>query len=236
MTEDLKVLKERVNRLRKLHLRALGSYHALEQMLKFTAPNIVGKDQADKNAQAFERYAGYLMVARHALETEAHLSLAKIYDDHKDALHIVKLLNYVDGNKKKLTTYKKLLDDPAGAQELADVYEGLTAKERQRISKDLDAASDKIRRLKDIRDKIVAHEDLKAPEGGIEGVSYQDLSDLIDLHEKIINTISGKHYGETMFSGPYRDDVIAHSQSLLSLIADDYDRFLAEIEMDSPPF
>jgi hypothetical protein len=229
MTKDLEVLKERVERLRKLHVRALGSYHALEEMLKFTAPNIVGQDQSHSNAQAARRYAGFFNTARHALSTEVHISLAKIYDDHKDALHIVKLFNYAVGNKKALTsTYKKTLDDPDAAEELAEVYEGLTAEDRQNISNDLDAASDKVRRLKTIRDKIVAHEDLEGPEG-IETLSFQDLSDLIDLHDKIINTISRKYYGNAALFEPYKDQVITESQGLLQLIADDYDKFQSQV-------
>jgi hypothetical protein len=103
MTKDIEVLKERVERLRRLHLRALGALSALEEMLKFTAPNIVGDERARQNAQAMGVYKGYLNVTRNALNTELHLALAKIYDDHKDALHIVKLINYAVGNKKSLT-------------------------------------------------------------------------------------------------------------------------------------
>src|ERR1700687_818762 len=100
MTKDIEVLKERVERLRRLHLRALGALSALEEMLKFIAPNIVGDERARQNAQAIGVYKGHLNVTRNALNTELHLALAKIYDDHKDALHIVKLINYAVGNKK----------------------------------------------------------------------------------------------------------------------------------------
>jgi hypothetical protein len=224
MTTDIEILQERVERLRKLHLQALASYHALEEMLKFTAPNIVGKDQAHHNAQAAGRYAGFFNVARHALNTELHISLAKIYDDHKDALHIVKLLNYTEGNKKALLrTYKESLENPDATQELADIYEGLTDKDRLEIAANLEEASDKIRKLKTIRDKIVAHEDLKGSEG-IEAVSYKDLDDLIELHDKIINTISRKYYGNAALFSPYRDQVIIETQGFLELIAGDSDK------------
>lgn len=228
MTADLDVLKERVERLRKLHFGALGSYHALVQMKQFLAPNIVGEDQAPKNAEALGRYKGYFSVASRALATDMYISIGKIYDTHKDALHIVRLVNYAASNNRALTAAdKKPLDDPDAATELSDVYEGLTAEEREDISKDLAAADDKIKRLKTIRDKIIAHEDLKGRDG-IEDLSYDELSDLLKLSEKILNTISCKYYRNTVLFSFYRDDVIGDSQNLFRLIADDYDNFQSQ--------
>jgi hypothetical protein len=117
MGEDIEVLKERVERLRKLHLRALGAFHALEEMLKFTAPNMVGQERARKNAEAIGVHKGYLNVVRKALNTELHMSLAKIYGDHKDALHIVKLVNYTVANKKALTARNQAPDSSNEAEE-----------------------------------------------------------------------------------------------------------------------
>jgi hypothetical protein len=229
MTEDLDVLKDRVERLRSLHLRALGSYHAYVQMKQFLAPNVVGEDQARKNAEAFGRYTGYLSVVRNALETEVYLSVAKIYDHHKDALHIRSLFKYAVAKNKALTAaQQESLDDPDAAEELAHVYEGLTPKECRDISSDLEAADDKIKRLKAIRDKILAHEDLKGSED-IEGLSFDDLSYLMDLHEKIVNTISLKYLGNTVLVSFYRDQVIADSKNLFRLIANDYDAFRSQL-------
>jgi hypothetical protein len=220
MAKDLEVLKGRVERLRRLHLRALGAYYALEEMLKFIAPNIVGDERAHKNAEAIGVYKGYLNTARKALNTELHMALAKIYDDHKDALHIVKLVNYAVGNKKALTAADP---DAEAAEELAEVYEGLTSKEQQEIANDLQQANDKIKRLKDIRNKIVAHEDPSAPDD-MPSVSFQELDELIQLHDKIINTISRKYYGNAALFDVYKDQVILDSKSLLQLVADEYDK------------
>jgi hypothetical protein len=229
VTSDLDVLKKRVERLRALHLKALGSYHALDEMLKFTAPNVVGQTEAHLNAQAAGRYAGFYNTAHQALITEAHISLAKIFDDHKDALHITKIFKYAVGNKKGLISkHEAELEDPQAAEELGEVYEGLSSKDQGEIESDLKQADDKIKRLKAIRDRKVAHEDLRGLDS-LDSVSFQDLSDLIALSEKTLNTISRTFYGNAAMFAPYRDQVVEETRAMLQLLRDDYDRFVSDI-------
>ncbi|MGJ6122308.1 hypothetical protein QN239_07005 [Mycolicibacterium sp. Y3] len=229
MTSNLDALKKRVERLRALHLKALGSYHALEEMLKFTAPNVVGQAEAHLNAQAAGRYAGFYNTALQALITESHISLAKIFDDHKDALHITKLFKYAVGNKRALIAkHEAKLVDPEAAEELGEVYEGLSSKDQKEIESDLEQASDKIKRLKAVRDRKVAHEDLRGLDT-LDSVSFADLSDLIALSEEILNTISRKFYGNAAMFSPYGDQVVEETKAFLQLLRDDYDRFVSDI-------
>jgi hypothetical protein len=113
-------------------------------------------------------------------------------------------------------------------KKLAEVYDGLTVKEQQEIIADLKAVDNKIKRLKDIREKILAHEDLGNPED-LEPVSFNDLSDLIELHDKIINTISRKYYGNAALFDFYKNQVSLDSKGLLQLVADAYDKSTSQI-------
>jgi len=215
----LKALKERVERLRKLHLKAIGSFNALEQILEFRAPNLLGKELAQKHAQAVGVYKGFFNTAQNALNTELHISMAKLFDSHKNALHIEKLVAYAEQNQKTLTRDQRadLDSEESFAAELAKVYEGLSRDDLLKIKAELTSAKDKIDRLKDVRDMQVAHEDIRRPE--LEYLTFQEFSDLIDLSEEILNLVSRKIYGDVAWFGPYKEDVVEDTKSLLRLVA-----------------
>lgn len=220
MSDEFTVLKERVERLRRIHLKALGSFNAFEQLQEFRAPNLIGKELAHKHAQALGVYKGFFNVAENALNTELHIAVAKLFDSHKDALHIEKLVNYAEQNQHTITASQQanLDEDKEYSSELAKMYEGLSREDLLTIKNELKAAKDKIARLKDVRDKEVAHVDIKMPEE-LTYLTYQEFADLIELSEKILNLASKKLYSDIAWFEPYKEQVIEGSQALLRLIA-----------------
>ena len=135
MSDEFKVLKERVERLRRIHLKAIGSFNAFEQLKEFRAPNLIGKELAGLHAQAIGTYKGFFNIAENALNTELHIAVAKLYDSHKDALHIEKLVNYAEQNQASITTSQQaaLGENKEYSSELAKVYEGLNRVELLQI-------------------------------------------------------------------------------------------------------
>jgi hypothetical protein len=216
---EFSILKERVERLRKIHLRALASFNAFEQIQEYRAPNLIGKELAHKHAEAIGVYKGFFNTVEHALNTELHIAVAKLFDSHKDALHIEKLVNYAEQNQAVLTAAQQTdLDDDTGySSELAKVYEGLNHKELVGIKADLGTVHDKITRLKTVRDKEVAHINVKKPEE-LKYLTYQEFVELISLSERILNLVSKKLYGDVAWFDNYRDQVIEDTKSLLALV------------------
>ncbi|GAA2427604.1 AbiU2 domain-containing protein [Mycolicibacterium llatzerense] len=221
MADDLDELKRRVERIRGQLLNALGAYDAYVELVRFTAPNVVGAERAQRNAQALGMYKGFMMVARNALHTEMQLPLARIFDSHKDALQLRKLINWISRHRENLTSSE--VENAADSDEPAHIPEGLTQNDLDEILAKLAAAGDKISRLKDVRDKVLAHDDKVGPDG-VEWLSYDDFAELLNLLDEILNTISRKAYGETTIYDWYRDDVKKDSQRLFELIAGEYDR------------
>ncbi len=220
--QEFTVLKERVERLRRIHLKALASFNAYEQIQEFRAPNVVGgAELAQKHAEAIGVYKGFFNTAEHALNTELHIDVAKLFDSHKDALHIERLVNYAAQNRNKISAkgLASLGEDEESSSELASVYEGLKRNDLLSIKSDLDAAKDKIKRLKDVRDKEVAHINLKKPEE-LDYLSYQEFVELIELSEKILNTVSSKIYSDVVWFEPYKNQVVNDTKSLLRLVAE----------------
>lgn len=213
------MLKERVERLRRIHLKALAAFNAFEQMQEYRAPNIYGEEIAHRHAEALGMYKGFFNTVQNALNTELHISIAKLFDSHKDALHIEKLVNYAEQNQTVLTSAQKAeLDEEADyAEELSDAYEGLSKGELLAIRSDLYNSQRVIARLKDIRDKEVAHINIKTPEV-LGYLTYGELSDLISLSEKILNLVSKKIYGDIAIFDPYKDTVVGDSKALFELV------------------
>lgn len=220
MSKEFLILKERVERLRRIHLKAVAAFNAFEQLQEFRAPNLIGQELAHKHAQAMGAYKGFFNTAENALNTELHIAVAKLFDSHKDALHIEKLISYAEQNQTTISTKQQTdLDESSDySSELARVYEGLSKADLLGVKRDLEAANDKIARLKIVRDKEVAHVDIKKQEK-IEYLTYQEFAELIDLSEKMLNLVSKKLYGDVAWFEPYREQVIEDSKSLLRLVA-----------------
>lgn len=217
MAEKISILQSRVERLRRLHLKAIGAFNAFEQIQEYRAPNLIGQELAHKHAQAIGSYKGFFNTAENALNTELHISVAKLFDSHKDALHIEKLVNYAEQNQSYITAAQRAaLNDAEAAPEIAKIYEGLNRDELLQIKADLDDAKDKIARLKDVRDKEVAHANIAKPE--LTYLTYQEFVELIELSEKILNLVSRKLYGDVAWFEHYRDQVVEDTKSLLRLV------------------
>jgi hypothetical protein len=219
MSEESATLKERIERLRRIHLKALGAFNVFEQLQEYRAPNLLGKELAQKQAQAVGSYKGFFNIVENALNTELHITVAKLFDSHKDALHVEKLVNYAEQNQSIITSMQQesLDDDNEFSSELAKVYEGLNRNDLLRIKKLLDADKGKIERLKIIRDKKVAHEDIRGA-AEIKYLTYQEFAELIELSETILNLVSKRIYGDIAWFEPYKGQVVEDAKSLLRLV------------------
>lgn len=219
MIEEFTILKERVERLRKIHLKAIASFHAFEVLQEYRATNIHGAELAGLRAQAVASYKGFFNTAQDALNTELHIAVAKLFDSHKDALHIDKLVNFAEANQTKITASQgaALDEDSAVTTEITRVYPGLDKNDLMGIKNDLDNAREKIARLKNVRDQEVAHINLSQPKT-LSYLTYEEFVELISLSEKIVNLISKRLYGDIALFGPYIKQVVGDTQSLLNLV------------------
>ena len=73
-----------------------------------------------------------------------------------------------------------------------------------------------ISRLKLIRDKQVAHLDLKGEEQV--PLTFGEIASLIDCSGKILNLISNRYYGNEALFSAYKDQVILDSKGLLDMV------------------
>jgi len=220
MSKEFIGLRERIEELRKAHVRAYQYFYAYDKINELRAPNLVGQKKAKNNADAIGLYKGFLNPSVTALMTGFYVELAKIYDSHDDALHLNKLIDYAEANQKHLTVvdFKELNEDRPFMEELVEKYEGLKNKDLLEIRRNLDEHKDKIQRLKTIRDKHIAHLDLNRK--GIKDLTYEEIEQLIILAHDILNVFSQKLDHVTSDYGVIKRQVIEDTENLVKLMGE----------------
>lgn len=205
------LLRTRIKNLHKLYLRALGSYHAYEEMMEHRAPNIHGHQLAQLRAQSIGVYKGYFNIAQQALQTELYMALSHLYETDKSTLNISKVLSFAVHNQRKILAgqaYRKDDNDRLG----------LSPEAVQEIEQKLEKANPKIKKLKKIRDKQVGHTSLNFNALEEDYPTYEEFYELIELAGSLINEISRKLYGEKAIFDVYKEQVTQDSRSLLRLV------------------
>jgi len=197
MSNEFTELNKRIARLRRIHQQAFCSFNVYEQLNKLRAPNIVGEAEADQNAQIMSAYTGFFTSAESALNLEFLMLTAKLFDTHKDALHLNRLINFAEQNQRHLTAadFKEFNEGRQYLDELVAKYEGIERKDLLDMGKRLQEVEPILQKLKDHRDKILAHEDMRRD--GLEKITYEEISKLLDLSHDILNIFSSRTNHET---------------------------------------
>ncbi|MES2876477.1 MAG: hypothetical protein V4678_03325 [Patescibacteria group bacterium] len=205
-------LKERINRLKTLHLQARSAFILNEKMKGYRAPNLLGIELARKHSEDLGAYKGFINIAEKAINTELHITLAKLFDNHNLALHIDVLVRLAKEGQQDLG------DAEISDEEVDELYRGLTQDEWAEMDLLIEAQRSQIERLKRIRNTEVAHIDLVTPVDN-EYLTYQEMSDLIDLSGEILNRLSIKFLGVGMWDEMYFEEVTRDTERLLELIS-----------------
>lgn len=191
MASEFVKFQEYLKRLRTIYFNALCAFYAYEAIEELKAPNIIGKKEAEANVVILNRFKNFFVIARHTLNFYFLMELAKILDDAKQSLHLTKLINFANSNKKKLNAdeFKKLNSDRAFLQDLANRYEGVEKEDFKKIEKKLEETKNIREKIKKYRDQNLAHEDLKKKKVSI---SQAEVIKIFDLIAEILNIFSNK--------------------------------------------
>ena len=163
-------------------------------MSEQTAPNIVGPKEAEDNVEIIKRYSNFLLPAKEALRVYFFLELAKLFDSSDDSLHISKVVNVASSNLKHLTVEAFAEYEKDQSREFLDQlvaeYKGMSPEDIKEIRESLVLHEGSIKKLKDYRDKWLAHHDLHRTIPPT--ITGEDLHALFELLDRILNSISSK--------------------------------------------
>ena len=191
MPSEFAKFQEYIKRLRTIYFNTLCAFYAYEAIEELRAPNIVGKKKAEANVEILERFKNFFVIARHTLNFYFLMELAKILDDAKQSLHLTKLINFANSNKKKLNAdeFKKLNQDRAFLQDLANRYKGMEKEDFEKIKKKLKETEKIRKKIKEYRDQNLAHEDLRKEKINISRIEVVKIFELI---AEILDIFSNK--------------------------------------------
>ncbi len=205
-------LKERVERLRRIHRHALEAFHVYEEIQEYRNSLTLGVDLARQHAQDIGRYKGFMVPAERGLNMKLHIELAKLLVAYPDALHIPKLISFAKQSQRQILASSTETDIDGHP------YPGLSEDEWQAMEDELESSQPEILRLKTVRDKQVAHENLNHP-NEYDYNTYENLANLIEMSERFLNKISVRFYGNTALNSNYKAQVINDTRSLLRHIS-----------------
>lgn len=209
---EIEILKDRINRLRTIYLYALEAFHAYEQIQEYRNTGALELVVAQQHALDIGAYKGFMVPAERGLNMKLHIELAKLFIPYKGGLHLPKLVSFAKYSQVKILASSDARDIKGCP------YQGLSEGEWLELESELECVSSLVKRLKVIRDKQVAHENINHPETYSYN-TYDDLSSLIDLSGKILNKISIGFYGNSTWTELYREQVIDDTVSLLHLLS-----------------
>jgi len=169
--------------LRDQYLNTLAALRIYERFRKLTAPNVVGKKNADANVKIFGKYPYFFSPAQEAARCYFFVELAKFFDKNKkkQSLTIELLLDFVENNFSSFSKNEFLAHhiEKNFIPALLEGYKPFTLQDIRRIRNRLLRNKELISDLKTYRDQYLVHNDLKKDDVKITGIQIRTLFKII---------------------------------------------------------
>lgn len=214
MDDDYLKFQKYLLRVRSIHFNALCAFTIFETIEKLRDPSISGKLEVVENLNVMNRYNGFFVITRHALNFYFLTELTRILDNAKQSLHLTNLINFASKNTNSLSVKKFEEHNPKRPflRELVSNYKGLTEDDFLKINKQLDDTKLLRKRIKIYRDQNLAHEDMEKAEITI---SRDDIMILFKLIAEILNIFSQKTDHSSTTYEFAREECITQTQNLI---------------------
>ncbi|MBC7836415.1 hypothetical protein H7X87_01400 [Acetobacteraceae bacterium] len=233
MAADFERLISYIENLKDRYYRALSAFHVYQTLHELNGIDVHGKKKAQQNVDTIIKYKNYFIVTKEATRVYFFLELAKLFDTSKQSLHINKVVNFTDANRKKLTAEEFISHniDRHFAEELAAQYVGISGQDIKDIRQMLEDQKEVIEKLIVYRNSWLAHDDRNRPE--TLDIYPQEIELLFEVLAKILNALSSKLNSTTSMWSHVKPD----AQKDTSLVFEHLTRFepfrLKEIEEEA---
>jgi hypothetical protein len=220
MNKEFKTVMEYLKSIRDEYLEALYEFRVYQALRRLRAPNLFPKEKAEKNAAVMTRFVNFFGPVERSLFLSSLLGLARVFDESDQSLHINSILNYIGGNRKKLTR-EDFYEFNQGRQFLSDLYEnyeGMTEKDLLSIKANLEKHKDVLEKLKSYRDQYLAHSDKRKDEIKI---TFDEIETLFKLAEESLNLFTQKLNDSSTMYSHIEDQCMGDTESVLDFL----DRF-----------
>ena len=191
MSTEFNKLMEYIESIKGQYLEAVWAFRNYQALRKLRADNVVGEEEAKRNAKTMTRFVNFFGPAEKAFLQMSLLNLAKVFDQSDQSLHINFILNYIGGNKKKISRddFKVFNQNREFLDELYNKYEGIEISDLISVKERLKNHDLLLKKLKEYRDQYLAHNDKKKDDIKI---TFDEVELLFKLGEEILNLFTAK--------------------------------------------
>ena len=182
---------------------------------KSMAPNIKWKNAAQKNEKIMLKFVRFFWMTQVAHRKMFALELSKFFDKNKASLSLYKLINFIrthinSFNKDNFVIYNKdrNYNKNRNIYDLANTSEPITNKVLYDIKNEIEWEKELIKKLKDYRNKNLAHNDIKLQNMG---VSTGEMDELFKKTKKRLDKIQYQINNEKRWNlslGTYTEDCV----------------------------
>ena len=205
MSKEFSTLMGYLGEMHARYLDALAVFSVYESLRELRAPNHIGQEESDKNAEMMSMFRHFFKPVEEATLRWAALELAKIFDGHRDSVAIPSVLRYIEGNGRHLTRedFREFNPGRPYLENLYEHYEGVQKVDIEKIRKWMDDHKDLLEKFKEFRDSHLAHSDKKRTSVTI---TFDEVRALLAFAEETLNFLSDKlNSSQTLYSSVKRD-------------------------------
>jgi hypothetical protein len=186
--KEFETLREKLLKMGYVLTEVTESFAVFEALRELSAPNIVGKSEANKNVVEMNRHLGFFGSTQDAHRVRSMLKLSHMFDKHPDALSLPKLLNVAEGQNGLFTkeAFSKANAGRPFLEEMKKEYVGIKQKTITRLRGLIESKREVVDRLLSERDQYLAHTDWKAVK---QKITSGDMQELIKVAETAINDL-----------------------------------------------
>lgn len=153
-------------RLRDRYLHFISAYKLFDELNKLSAPNKIGIKKAEANVNIFNKYKYFILTSKESLRCYFLIELSKFFDEDKkrnQTLSIQGIIEHalLDVNSFSTIEFKKYHKDRVIIPELFENFTPLSKKDLIKIKNRIEKNNNIINRVKNYRDKYLAHDDIE---------------------------------------------------------------------------
>jgi len=174
-----------IKKLRTRYMNTLSAYKIYDCFNVLAATNIIGKEKASKNVSILNSFKYFFQPVKEACRCYFLIELAKFFDKSTQSLTVFNVLDYSEKKIKKLTK-KDFLNYHKGRKILPELfknYKPLSLSDIKKLRKKIASNKTILKKLKDYRDKYLAHDDIKKIKVKL---TKREIERIFDLIEKLI--------------------------------------------------
>jgi uncharacterized protein YaaQ len=161
------------------------------------------KVEDEDTAQALNRYRGLFLPAKIALESQALMQFAKVFDNNPKAVSLRNLLTAANENRQELTPY-------ATEEDLQEIEQKITYSENL------------LTKLKHYRDTRLAHHD--AIVAGDTTILYGEFSKFVEEVQSMFNSLATGHNQLVTSFDKIARDSDRHGGEVVQIMREDRDK------------